>query len=104
MAPGAALPSADDVDLRAANTAEDLRRDPAGPGLLTVALLSKPAQAAQAETVTTTTDRTTFNQTFRSCTNELVQIQGTLHTVAHSTIDVNDVIHSKFNFTFQGEA
>jgi hypothetical protein len=70
-------------------------------GLLTMALLSKPAQA-QAQTFTDT-DQTTFNQTFRSCTNELVQIQGTLHTVAHSTIDANGVIHSAFNFTLQGQ-
>jgi hypothetical protein len=69
-------------------------------GLLTLALLSKPAQA-QAET-TTTQDRTTFNQTFFSCTGELVQIQGTMHTVAHTTTDANGERHTTFHFTIQG--
>jgi hypothetical protein len=36
-------------------------------------------------------DRSTYNQTIRSCTGELVQIQGTLHTGAHGTIDANGV-------------
>jgi hypothetical protein len=65
-------------------------------------VLTAGAALAQAQTITST-DQTTFNQTFQSCTNELVQIQGTLNTVAHSTIDANGVIHSKFNFTVQGQ-
>jgi hypothetical protein len=69
-------------------------------GLLTLALLAKPAQA-QAET-TTSNDRSTFNEFFTSCTGELVQIQGTLHTVEHSTIDANGVRHTTFHFQTQG--
>jgi hypothetical protein len=69
-------------------------------GLLTLALLEKPAQA-QAETITTR-DRSTFNQTFFICTDEFVQIRGTLTTVAHTTIDENGVRHSTFRFTIQG--
>ena len=55
-------------------------------GLLTLALLSKPAQG-QAET-TTTTDRITFSEDFtHGCTGELFHIDGTILTVGHTTID-----------------
>jgi hypothetical protein len=70
-------------------------------GLLTLALLSKPAQA-QAET-TTTQDRSTFNVLFDSCTGESVNMQGTSHTVAHSTIDENGVVHSTLHFNTRGK-
>jgi hypothetical protein len=71
-------------------------------GLLTLALLEKPAQA-QAETITTQ-NRSTFNQTvFNFCTGEVFFIQGTLHTVAHTTIDETGVFHTKFQFSAQGQ-
>jgi hypothetical protein len=69
-------------------------------GLLTLALLDKPAQA-RAET-TTTQDRNTFNQVLNICSGEFVQIQGTLHAVAHTTTDETGVRHSTFHFNIQG--
>jgi hypothetical protein len=70
-------------------------------GLLTLALLSKPAQA-QAETITTQ-DRSTFTQLSGACgNNELVLIQGTMHTVAHTTTDETGVRHTTFHFNIQG--
>ncbi len=69
--------------------------------LLTLAVvLVKPAQA-QAET-TTSTDRSTINLGFFSCTNELVFLQGTLQTVAHTTIDANGERHTTFHNIIQG--
>jgi hypothetical protein len=69
--------------------------------LLTLAVvLAKPAQAQAA--TTTTQDRTTFNQSFFSCTGELVFIQGTMHTVAHTTTDANGERHTTFHFNIQG--
>jgi hypothetical protein len=70
-------------------------------GLLTLALLAKPVQA-QVEPITSN-DRSTFNQFFTSCTGELVQIQGTLHTIAHTTIDENGVRHTVFHFEIRGQ-
>jgi hypothetical protein len=61
-------------------------------GLLTLALLVKPAQA-QAETITDT-DRSTFNKPWISCTGEEVLIQGISQTVAHTTTDENGVFHT----------
>ena len=70
-------------------------------GLLTLTLLAKPAQA-HAETVTSQ-DRTTFNQTFFSiCTGEFILMQGTTHTVAHTTIDANGERHTTFHTQVQG--
>jgi hypothetical protein len=70
-------------------------------GLLTLALLEKPAQA-QAETITDK-DRSTFEGFFNSCTGEEVFIEGTMHTVAHTTIDANGERHIKFHFSLQGQ-
>src|SRR5215208_2313591 len=70
-------------------------------GLLTLALLAKPAQA-QAETITDK-DRSTFDGSFISCTGEEVFIEGTMHTVANTTIDANGERHIKFHFNEQGQ-
>jgi hypothetical protein len=73
-------------------------------GLLTLALLEKPAQA-QAETITST-DRDTVSGTIGtigSCTDEPVFIEGTLHTVGHTTIDANGVRHIRGHFNEQGQ-
>jgi hypothetical protein len=69
-------------------------------GLLTLALLEKPAQA-QAETITDN-DRSTFDGPVASCTGEFVFIEGTMHTVSHTTIDETGVRHIKFHFSLQG--
>jgi hypothetical protein len=64
-------------------------------GLLTLALLSKPAQG-QAET-TTTTERVPFSEDFTDqCTGELFHIDGTILTVGHSTIDANGAQHFQY--------
>ena len=68
--------------------------------LLTLALLAKPAQA-QAETITDN-DRSTFDGSFISCTGEFVFIEGTMHTVAHTTIDANGERHTTFHTQVQG--
>ena len=68
--------------------------------LLTLALLAKPAQA-QAETITDN-DRSTFDGSFISCTGEFVFIEGTMHTVAHTTIDENGGFHTTFHLNTQG--
>jgi hypothetical protein len=70
--------------------------------LLTLAVvLEKPAQA-QAQTITDK-DRSTFDGFFISCTGEEVFIEGTMHTVAHTTIDANGERHIKFHFNIQGQ-
>ncbi len=71
-------------------------------GLLTMALLSKPAQA-QAETFTSS-DRDAFLIAFESCTGEVLEVQGTLHAVAHTTIDPNGTFHTTFHNNIQGGA
>jgi hypothetical protein len=71
-------------------------------GLLTLALPANPAQS-QAETITTN-DHSTFNQLFTSsCTGEVFFVQGTLHTVAHTTIDETGVIHTKYRIAITGQ-
>ena len=50
----------------------------------------------------TSIDRTTYNNSFLSCTGELVQIQGTLHTVGHTTIAATGVSQSTFEYNIQG--
>jgi hypothetical protein len=74
-------------------------------GLLTLALLEKPAQA-QAQTFTDT-DRIPVSGTASGgdCNDEPVFFEGTLHTVAHTTIDENGGFHTKFqsNLKLQGE-
>src|SRR3712207_2101994 len=70
-------------------------------GLLTLALGAKPAQA-QAETVTDT-DRSPFTFLAVSCTGEEVLFQGTLYTVAHTTIDANGGFHTKFEVNVKGK-
>ena len=71
--------------------------------LLTLAVvLAKPAQA-QAQTFTDTDQEPVSGYT-SSCTNdELVFIEGTLLTVAHTTIDANGGFHSKFQFRLTGQ-
>jgi hypothetical protein len=69
-------------------------------GLLTLTLLAKPAQA-QAETVTDTDQDTTSFLT-NGCT-EPVFVEGTVHTVAHTTIDANGGFHTKLHFHIQGQ-
>jgi len=70
-------------------------------GLLTLALQAKPAQA-QAGTITST-DQSTFSGTFFTCTGELVFIEGTVNTVAHTTIDANGERHTVSRFNIQGQ-
>jgi hypothetical protein len=75
-------------------------------GLLTLTLLGKPAQA-QAETVTDTfRDAFTFETGGRfdngGC-SEIVFIEGTLHTVSHTTIHANGDFHTKFLFNLKGQ-
>jgi hypothetical protein len=50
----------------------------------------------------TSSDRSTYNNTFFSCTGELVQIQGTLHEVSHGTILPNGVTQVTFQFNIKG--
>jgi hypothetical protein len=69
--------------------------------LLTLAVvLAKPAQA-QAETITDT-DREPVSTTTPGC-SELVFFEGTMLTVAHTTIDANGGFHSKFQFRLTGQ-
>jgi hypothetical protein len=70
-------------------------------GLLTQALLAKPTQA-QAEPITDSY-WSTFTDTYPGCDGAAVHIQGTTHTVAHSTIDENGVLHTQFHQNFQGQ-
>jgi hypothetical protein len=60
------------------------------------------AQYHPGAVTTTSSDRSTFNASFLSCTGESVQIQGTLHTVAHTTTDANGERHTTFHFNIQG--
>jgi hypothetical protein len=70
-------------------------------GLLTLALLEKPAQA-QAETITST-DRIPVSFSVESCSGELVFVEGTSLTVAHTTIDANGGFHTNFQFNVKGQ-
>jgi hypothetical protein len=70
-------------------------------GLLTLTLLAKPAQA-QAETVTST-DRIPVSFSVESCSGELVFVEGTSLTVAHTTIDANGGFHTNFQFNVKGQ-
>jgi hypothetical protein len=73
--------------------------------LLTLAVvLAKPAQA-QADTFTDT-DRGPIGGTIYNCNDEeVVLVEGTVLTVAHTTIDENGVYHTKVqsNLTGHGE-
>jgi hypothetical protein len=65
-------------------------------------VLAKPAQA-QADTFTDT-DRSTFTFNTSSCTgDELVFIEGTVHTVAHTTVDANGGFHVKLQTNVEGQ-
>jgi hypothetical protein len=65
-------------------------------------VLAKPAQA-QADTFTST-DRIPVSDFTGSCPpSELVFVEGTQHTVAHTTIDANGGFHTKFQFNLKGE-
>jgi hypothetical protein len=46
--------------------------------------------------------RSTFNETFDTCTGESVQIQGTVHMVSHTTTDANGRSHTTFHLDIQG--
>jgi ABC-type phosphate transport system substrate-binding protein len=70
-------------------------------GLLTLALLGKPAQA-QAETFTDTT-RETDSGIIGSCAVDPVFVEGTFHFVSHTTIDANGGFHTKVQATIQGQ-
>jgi hypothetical protein len=75
--------------------------------LLTLAVVpAKPAQA-QAETVTDT-ERVTFSgDVFSPCSGEvggeIVHVEGTVLTVAQTTIDANGGIHTKLQFNAKGK-
>ena len=65
--------------------------------------MSSSAAFAQYKAQTSTSsDRSTINQTFLSCTGELVQFQGTLHEVAHQTIKPNGSSQLTFEHNIQG--
>jgi hypothetical protein len=69
--------------------------------LLTLAVvLAKPAQA-QAQTITDT-DREPVSTTTPGC-SELVFFEGTMLTVAHTTIDANGGFHTKLQFNVKGQ-
>jgi hypothetical protein len=72
-------------------------------GLLALAALATPAQA-QAETFTDT-DQTPTSLLIQGCQGptEPIFIEGTLHTVAHTTTDANGGSHTKFQFNLRGE-
>jgi hypothetical protein len=75
-------------------------------GLLTLTLLSKPAQA-QAETVTDT-DQIPLSFFAASCSSldpefEFILFEGTLQTVAHTTMDANGGFHTKVEFHIWGQ-
>ena len=68
--------------------------------------MSSSAAFAQDKAQTfTSSDRFPFSGTlgFYSCTGELVRVQGTLHTVEHTTIDAKGVWHTKFHDNLQGK-
>jgi hypothetical protein len=71
-------------------------------GLLTLAVVLAKSAQAQADTFTDT-----YQDTFRfytgGCTGEPVLIEGTLHTVAHTTIDANGGYHTKFQYNLKGQ-
>jgi hypothetical protein len=70
--------------------------------LLTLAVvLAKPAQA-QAQT-STDTDRTPFSELASGCGPEQFLLEGTLQTVAHTTMDANGGFHTKFQFHLWGQ-
>ena len=71
--------------------------------LLTLAVvLAKPAQA-QADTFTDT-DRIPVSTTVGGfCSDEPVIVEGTAHTVAHTTIDANGGFHTKFQSYIKGQ-
>jgi hypothetical protein len=74
-------------------------------GLLTLALLAKPAQA-QADT-TRVNDRIPFTGTLTNpCTEEAIFFEGTIHFVFHTTEDASGGFHSKghFDLQVQGES
>jgi hypothetical protein len=65
--------------------------------------MSSSAAFAQYKAETfTSSDRSTINQSFFSCTGEFVETQGTLHTVSHQTITPNGVFQVTANFNIQG--
>jgi hypothetical protein len=64
-------------------------------------VLAKPAQA-QAQTFTDT-DETPFTFFLGGCTGETAVVEGTMVTVAHTTIDANGGFHDKFQFRLQGQ-
>jgi hypothetical protein len=74
-------------------------------GLLTLALLEKPAQA-QAETITSTDRETISGTTPTFCppgSGEPIFLEGTLHTVAHTTTDPTGGFFVKLQFHIQGQ-
>jgi hypothetical protein len=71
-------------------------------GLLTLTLLSKPAQA-QAQT-SIDIERTPFSDFVSGCSGEeYFLLEGTLQTVAHTTMDANGGFHTKVEFHIWGQ-
>jgi hypothetical protein len=71
-------------------------------GLLTLTLLSKPAQA-QAQT-STDIERTPFSSEVSGCSGEeYFLLEGTLQTVAHTTMDANGGFYTKYQFHLWGQ-
>jgi hypothetical protein len=71
-------------------------------GLLTLTLLSKPAQA-QAQT-SIDIERTPFSDFVSGCSGEeYFLLEGTLKTVAHTTMDASGGFHTKFQFHLWGQ-
>ena len=73
-------------------------------GLLTLTLLSKPAQAQAGAFTVTDTNRIPVSETVGGlCSDEPIFVEGTLLTVVHTTIDANGGGHTTFQFHIKGE-
>jgi hypothetical protein len=70
-------------------------------GLLTLALLAKPAQA-QTEGASSERFPVEFTTDATECAGELIDVTGTLHVVNHFTIQENGTYHVNSHFNFAG--
>ena len=70
-------------------------------GLLTLALLAKPA-LAQTEGASSEQFPVEFTTDATECAGELIDISGTLHVVSHFTVQPDGTYHVNTHFTFAG--
>jgi hypothetical protein len=70
-------------------------------GLLTLALLSKPAQA-QAEGATSEQFPTEFTINTSACGGEVINVTGTIHTVNRVRVDEDGTFHGTSHFNLVG--